>query len=106
MTSGTASLEAVVLGYLPIICYKTNKLNYAILSRMIKTPFIGLPNLLLQKHLFPELVQKGLSVQKVVESYKELNIKTKKYKSSLQEIKHAMRGEGFMAAAKFISSSM
>lgn len=106
VTSGTASLEAVVLGSLPIICYKTNKLNYAILSRMIKTPFIGLPNLLLQKHLFPELVQKGLSVQKVVESYKELNIKTQKYKSSLQEIKHAMRGEGFMAAAKFISSLM
>ena len=49
VTSGTATLESAILGCPPIICYKTNFLNNAIISRMLKVDNIGLPNLLLGK---------------------------------------------------------
>jgi lipid-A-disaccharide synthase len=104
VTSGTASLEAAVLGSLPIICYKTNAINYAILSRMIKTPFIGLPNLLLQKHLFPELIQGDLSVNAIIENYLKLRDDSEHYHSSVSEINEAMQGQGFEAAAQAIQS--
>ena len=104
VTSGTASLEAAVLGSLPIICYKTNVFNYAILSRMIKTPFIGLPNLLLQKHIFPELIQHDLSVNAIVENYQKLCDKSEQYHSYISEINEAMQGQGFLAAAQVIQS--
>jgi len=100
VTSGTASLEAAVLGSLPIICYKTNAFNYAILSRMIKTPFIGLPNLLLQEQLFPELVQHDLSAKAIVEHYKNLSSEAQKYQSYLKKINLAMEGKGFDEAAR------
>ena len=56
VTSGTATLESAILGCPPIICYKTNFLNYAIISRMLKVDNIGLPNLLLKRY-FSELLQ-------------------------------------------------
>jgi len=102
VTSGTASLEAAVLGSVPIICYKTNAFNYAILSRMVKTPFIGLPNLLLQEHVFPELIQQDLSVDAIVSSYSEISSKPQQYQSHLAAMNDSMNGEGFTAAAQAI----
>lgn len=102
VTSGTASLEAAVLGSVPIICYKTNSFNYAILSRMVKTPFIGLPNLLLQEHVFPELIQQDLSVDAIVSSYSEISSKPQRYQSHLAAMNDSMNGEGFTAAAQAI----
>ena len=102
VTSGTASLEAAVLGSVPIICYKTNAFNYAILSRMVKTPFVGLPNLLLQEHVFPELIQQDLSVDAIVSSYSEISSKPQQYQSHLAAMNDSMNGEGFTAAAQAI----
>jgi lipid-A-disaccharide synthase len=104
VTSGTASLEAAALGSLPIICYKTTVLNYAILSRMIKTPFIGLPNLLLQKHLFPELVQHELTADAIYAHYHQLSSDSLEYQPHLESMKRGMEGEGFSEAARLLSS--
>jgi lipid-A-disaccharide synthase len=104
VTSGTASLEAAVLGSLPIICYKTNPFNYAVLSRMIKTPFIGLPNLLLQQPLFPELVQHELTPEAIVYHYQNLSLDPLQYQSQLDEMNAAIHGEGFEEAARLLLS--
>tara|TARA_B110000008_G_C16931172_1_gene548720 strand:- start:403 stop:1524 length:1122 start_codon:yes stop_codon:yes gene_type:complete len=104
VTSGTASLEAAVLGSLPIICYKTNPFNYAILSRMLKTPFIGLPNLLLQQHVFPELVQYELNPEAIVHHYENLSLDPHKYQSQIAEMNTAMQGKGFEEAAHLLLS--
>ena len=103
VTSGTASLEAAVLGSVPIICYKTNKLNYAILSRLVRTPFVGLPNLLLQKHIFPELIQYDLTPESIVSSFSKISSEPEHYQSYLSEINNSMRGEGFEVAANAIN---
>ena len=104
VTSGTASLEAAVLGSIPIICYKTNKINYAILSRLIRTPFVGLPNLLVQEHVFPELIQHNLTPDSIVDSFSKISFKPEYYQSYFSEINHSMRGEGFEVAAKAINN--
>ena len=104
VTSGTASLEAAVLGSTPIICYKTNRLNYAILSRLISTPFIGLPNLLLQKDIFPELLQSDLTPDSIVTNYLKILSNPKKYQCFGSEINDAMSGEGFEIAARTIKN--
>ena len=88
-----------MLGSSPIICYKTNKLNYAILSRLISTPFVGLPNLLLQKPIFPELIQYDLTPDSIVNSYSKIFSEPEKYKSYVSEINDAMSGKGFDIAA-------
>lgn len=57
IASGTTALEALLLKRPMVIGYKIAWLSYVILRRLVKTPFIGLPNLLAGKALVPELLQ-------------------------------------------------
>src|SRR5690606_36082910 len=57
MASGTTTLEAMLLKRPMVIAYRMAPWSYRILSRMVKTPFIALPNLLAQRPLVPELLQ-------------------------------------------------
>ncbi len=101
VTSGTATLEAAILGAPPIICYKTSSFNYFIISRMLKTKLIGLPNLLLSKKVFPELLQSECTSENIFNSLNSL-IDSDKIQSELIKIKHHLQGDGFDAAAKAI----
>lgn len=57
MASGTTTLEAMLLKRPMIIAYKTAALTYALLSRLVKVKFIGLPNLLANRAVVPEFIQ-------------------------------------------------
>ena len=103
VTSGTATLEAVCYGSSPIICYKTGSLNYAILSRLNKAPFIGLPNLILNHLVFPELIQDQCTASNILECYQALS-SSETINHNLEKIKLAIQGEGFSRAASYIFS--
>ncbi|MFN3603278.1 MAG: lipid-A-disaccharide synthase [Leptonema sp. (in: bacteria)] len=57
LASGTATLEASYFKKPMIICYKVNYLSYFIFGFLIKTKFIGLPNLLSKEQVALELLQ-------------------------------------------------
>ncbi len=57
IASGTATLEAMLLRKPMIISYRMASLSWAILSRLVKTPYVGLPNVLAGDEVVPELLQ-------------------------------------------------
>ena len=57
VTSGTATLEAALLGLPHIVCYKTSPITFAIARLLVKSPWIGLPNILLHHAAVPEKIQ-------------------------------------------------
>ena len=57
IASGTATLEAMLLRKPMVISYRMASLSWAILSRLVKTPYVGLPNVLAGEELVPELLQ-------------------------------------------------
>ena len=57
ITSGTATLEALLLKKPMVVCYLMPALSFAIISRMVKVEHFSLPNLLAGRALVPELVQ-------------------------------------------------
>jgi len=73
VTSGTATLESAILGACPIICYRTNPINYFIISRMLKIDDVGLPNLLLGSRKFPELIQTECTSQHILKALESVD---------------------------------
>lgn len=61
ITSGTATLEALLLKKPMLVCYKMSALSYALISRMLKVAYFSLPNLLAGKVLIEEKVQKEVN---------------------------------------------
>ncbi|WP_444896540.1 lipid-A-disaccharide synthase [Microbulbifer sp. SSSA005] len=57
IASGTATLETMLLKKPMVVTYKLGRLTSLIVSRMLHTPWVSLPNLLAQKELVPEILQ-------------------------------------------------
>lgn len=57
VTSGTATLEAALLGCPMVVVYKTSWLNYLLGRMLIRVPYIGMVNVLARTQLCQELIQ-------------------------------------------------
>ena len=57
LASGTTALEAMLLKKPMVVSYKAGWLTHAIISRMLKVPYVSLPNLLADRELVPEVLQ-------------------------------------------------
>ena len=61
VTSGTATLETALLGIPHVIAYHTSFVSYAIGRRLVRIPFIGLPNIIAGKAIVPECIQEQVT---------------------------------------------
>ncbi len=55
--SGTVTLEAALIGTPTVVAYKVSPLTYALGKRLIRVDHISLPNLIMSRRVFPELLQ-------------------------------------------------
>lgn len=55
--SGTATLELALLEVPMVIIYKLSKVTYQLARLLVRTPYIGLPNILAGQSICPELIQ-------------------------------------------------
>ena len=56
-------IEAMLLKRPMVVCYKLAALTYALASRMLKVPYVALPNLLAGERLVPEFLQDQVTVE-------------------------------------------
>lgn len=63
ITSGTATLEAAIFKVPQVVCYKGNAISYQIAKRIIKTKYISLVNLILDREVVKELIQNDLNTK-------------------------------------------
>lgn len=65
LASGTATLEAGLIGLPHAICYRMDPLSAAIARRVIITAHVGLPNLVCGQRVCPELLQEQFTVPRL-----------------------------------------
>lgn len=58
VTSGTATLEAAIFKVPQVVCYKSSFISFWIAKKLIKIKFISLVNLIANKEIVRELIQK------------------------------------------------
>jgi lipid-A-disaccharide synthase len=66
LTSGTTALEAMLLKKPMVVAYRMGGSSYCLLSRLVKTPYIALPNLVAGRQLVPELIQAQATREQLV----------------------------------------
>lgn len=57
VTSGTATLQAALMGVPFVLVYRTSPLSYFLYKKVVTIPFVGLPNIIAGKEIIPELLQ-------------------------------------------------
>lgn len=56
-TSGTATLECALAGAPPVTVWRASRLTAALARRLVRTPHVALPNVVLGERRYPELLQ-------------------------------------------------
>jgi lipid-A-disaccharide synthase len=55
--SGTSTLESMLLRRPMVVSYRLGTLSYQVVRRLLRTPYIAMPNILAGRRLVPELLQ-------------------------------------------------
>lgn len=75
--SGTATLEASLIGIPFVLCYIAKPLDYFIASRLVKLDYLGLGNIMFSQFndrpIHPELIQDDVTCDNLLKSYNEMN---------------------------------
>ena len=75
--SGTATLEAALIGTPFVLSYIANKLDYFIGSRLVKLNYVGLANIFFdkmgEKPIHKELLQENVTLEALLQEYKTLD---------------------------------
>ncbi len=87
ITSGTATIETAYFGTPFIIVYKTSKSSYQIGKRFIKIDKIGLPNIVIEKDIVPELIQDEVNGNNIHATITDILSDEDKYKKISNELK-------------------
>lgn len=97
VTSGTATLETALFEVPQVVCYKGNSISYAIAKRLIKIKYISLVNLIVDKPVIKELIQKELKPGNLIAELDNL-LHNDAYKSRIQNdykaLKHLLSAGG------------
>jgi lipid-A-disaccharide synthase len=77
LASGTATLEAMLLKRPMVVAYRMAAISWAVISRLVSTPFVALPNVLAGRELVPELLQNQATVTGIIQALEKQLADTK-----------------------------
>ena len=72
VASGTATVEAALIGNPFVVVYRVSPITYAIAKRVVTVPHVAMVNLVAEKRLVPELIQDDFTGEKIVQHFEPL----------------------------------
>jgi lipid-A-disaccharide synthase len=87
VTSGTATVETALLERPMVIMYRTSRLTYAIARRLVEVDHIGMPNIILGRGVFPELIQDDVTVDQLTAAVLDVYARRGEMESALRELR-------------------
>jgi lipid-A-disaccharide synthase len=72
VASGTATVEAALIGNPFVVIYRVSALTYAIAKRVVKVPYVAMVNLIAGKLAVPELIQDDFKAANIVQQIERL----------------------------------
>ena len=109
VASGTATLEGAILGKPMVIIYKVSLLSYWIARALIRVDHIGLVNLVAEKEIAPELIQRDVNPRRIAdEAFRILRdpLLSRKMVESMGEVRQKLGEPGAAQRAAHIVLSL
>jgi lipid-A-disaccharide synthase len=72
VASGTATVEAALIGNPFLVVYRVSRITYAVAQRVVRVAHVGMVNLIAGRRIVPELIQHDFTASKVVERLRPL----------------------------------
>jgi lipid-A-disaccharide synthase len=72
VASGTATVEAALIGNPFVVVYRVSPITYAIARRMVKVPHVAMANLIAGRRVVPELIQNDFTAENCVQYLRRL----------------------------------
>jgi lipid-A-disaccharide synthase len=97
VASGTATLQAAVIGTPMVLLYKTTLPTYLLARMWIRVKWIGLVNLVAGRSIVPELIQDEASVERLWEEARRLLTDARAYnemKDGLRQVRESLGEPG------------
>ena len=68
--SGTSTLQAVLFNTPFVLVYKTSFLSWLLMKKLVKVPYAGIPNIIYNEQLVPELLQENFTATNLIKETK------------------------------------
>ncbi|MGE0826605.1 MAG: lipid-A-disaccharide synthase [Candidatus Binatia bacterium] len=97
VASGTATLETALLERPMVIVYRLAPITYAFARVIVRVPFIGMPNLIAERRVVPELVQAEVTPARIAAEATHLLTNAQAYsvaQKGLREVRQRLGGGG------------
>ncbi|MEE4632119.1 lipid-A-disaccharide synthase [Pseudomonas alliivorans] len=99
IASGTATLEALLYKRPMVVAYRMAPVTFWVLKRLVKSPYVSLPNLLAQRLLVPELLQDAATPEALAETLLPLIDEGQAQTQGFDEIHQTLRRDASNQAA-------
>ena len=102
--SGTATLEAALIGTPFVLCYKAKAIDIFIARRLVKLKYAGLANIIFdfmgKEPLHTELIQESATMQNLLKSYEHYD--ANKFLKSCKELREYLKHGSAKSVAEMI----
>jgi len=106
VASGTATLEAALLGCPLVIVYKLAPLTFWIARRLVDVEFIGMPNIILQRAVLPELIQAAVTPDAISAAVRDVAARRAEIGAALAELRARLGTPGAAGRAADLALSL
>jgi lipid-A-disaccharide synthase len=86
VASGTATVEAALIGNPFVVVYRVSPITYAIAKRVVRVPHVAMANLIAGKRVVPELIQDDFTASNIVRQLQPLLPDGPRRQSMMQEL--------------------
>jgi lipid-A-disaccharide synthase len=99
VASGTATLETALLERPMVIVYRMAPVTYALARLIVRVPHIGMPNLIAERRVVPELIQSAVTPERIAAEARQLLNDPQAYRVTQEGLREIRRRLGSGGAA-------
>jgi lipid-A-disaccharide synthase len=94
VASGTATLETALIGRPMVIMYRVAALTFALARLLVHVDHIGMPNIVLGRGVFPELIQGDVTPEKLAAAVRDVAARRDELSAALHELRAKLGAPG------------